>query len=191
MASLWGRCERRYFLLLSAIAFATLGCCQAAIASTLNPIDCRQATLARPGNGRSFTGIISNDDYGFSVEIPKAYTGWDGAASDAPFHGFAIFLDPQMKSCILFEIRLRADYVDMSKVRWTRTLVHLGAAPGWQSTKNGLVAGTYTTNINTMFSSRQRGETSDGEILLIAPTSRLSEVRGLYDAFIGSLKFEP
>lgn len=86
------------------------------------------ATLSRPGVGSAFRGTVRNDDYAVSVQIPKGLVGWEGTDPPAPFHGFTIFLDPQMTACIVFEVHIRVDEDDTLKPHGSAASMHLGEA---------------------------------------------------------------
>lgn len=146
---------------------------------------CDQATNARPGMGRSFTGLVENDDYAFAVSIPNQMTAWDGAWRDAPFHGFVLFLDPQLQACIVFEVHIRVDDEDAPKRSPSSLQMRLGEAWAWQdlSTDGRLV------NVKTTFSFHQADQVDDGEILLITPELQRAKAQGIYDTFVRSLTF--
>jgi hypothetical protein len=146
---------------------------------------CDQTTNARPGMGRSFTGHVVNEDYAFAVTVPNQLTAWDGASDKAPFHGFVLFLDPQMRACIVFEIHIRVDDGDAPRRPRAATQIRLGDAWAWQE----LSTGGQLVNVRTTFSFRQNDQIDDGEILLITPESNRLRAQGIYDAFVRSLSF--
>src|SRR5271169_3900545 len=99
----------------SALVITLLSLCSPAVLRCQHPSDaavstCEQETLARPGFGVSYKGTVRNDDYRFYANIPNGYVGW-GAAPNAPFHGFSIFINPKKKasSCIVFRIAIHID----------------------------------------------------------------------------------
>lgn len=47
-------------------------------------VDCRHATMAKPGVGDQYKGAVSNEDYAFSLRIPTGLTAWSGVAREAP-----------------------------------------------------------------------------------------------------------
>ena len=161
-----------------------VGHCDAAGAPVV-ALRCDQATNARPRIGRSFTGHVVNEDYAFAVTVPNQLTAWDGASGDAPFHGFVLFLDPQLRACIVFETHIRVDGESAPKRPLAAPQIRLGEAQAWQelSTDGQLV------NVRTTFSFRQNDQIDDGEILLITPESNRSRAQGIYDAFVRSLSF--
>jgi hypothetical protein len=135
--------------------------------------------------GRSFTGRVVNNDYAFAVSIPNRLTAWDGAAQDAPFHGFVLFLDPQLQACIIFEVHIRVDGVEAPRQARSALQMRLGEAIARQERdNNGKLA-----NIKTTFSFQQVDQIDDGEILLITPESNRPRAEGIYDAFVRSLTF--
>jgi hypothetical protein len=69
------------------------------------------------------------------------------------------------------------------------TPVELGEAKGWQTVEEGSVGGASVTNAITSFSFKQPGETDDGSVILIAPSSQLNEAKRFYEAFLRSLRF--
>jgi hypothetical protein len=152
-------------------------------------VSCQQATLARPGNGRSYSGAFVNEDYALSVRVPDGLKGWDGSAQDAPFHGFEIALDSTMTTCIVFEVHLRVEDGDAPRHFRGEKAIQLGKAHGWQTVTRGSVDKVSTVNVRTTFSFERPGETDDGEILLVAPSETYEKARVDYDAFINSLKF--
>lgn len=153
-------------------------------------ISCEQVTLSKPGLGRAFQGNIKNDDYAFSVEIPAGLIGWDGVDQMAPFHGFTIFLDSQMNACINFEIHVRVDESDAPKLPRSSKSVHLGDAQAWQSIRNIKNKKMGIANASTLFSFRRGNQTFDGEVLLISPTSQLTNTKSVYHKLIATLAFQ-
>jgi hypothetical protein len=139
----------------------------------------------RPHIGIAYRGEVSSDDYRFSAHIPDGLTGWGGVGQGAPFHGFTIFLDSKMESCIEFEVHLRVDQADAPGHSLVATPLQLGTAQAWRIVREGL----NVTNITTSFSSKHLSRVDDGEIVLIAPTARLHEAKRAYDAFLDSVKF--
>jgi hypothetical protein len=151
-------------------------------------VDCGQVTQTRPGRGHGFRGEVVNEDYVFSARIRGGLTGWGGVAQVAPFHGFTIFLDSQMKSCIIFEVHLRVDDNPPRHPR-TATPIQLGRAQGWQWAREGNIADSTVANFNTSFSFGPPNHVDDGEVLLIAPTPGFQEAKAAYDEFVRSIKF--
>ena len=152
-------------------------------------MECGQATKTQPRSGVAYTGRVTNEDYDFSARIPFGLTAWGGVARDAPFHGFTVFLDPTMKSCIVFEVHLRVDEEDAPLQASGAAPLRLGKAQGWQTTEKGIVHGVGVTKVKTTFTFARPGRTDDGEILLISETSKLGEAKRTYDDFLRSLSF--
>jgi len=150
--------------------------------------ECAQATNTRPRIGVQYRGYVKNEDYSFSARIPSGLTAWGGVANDAPFHGFTIFLDPSMKSCIVFEVHLRVDQSDAPEHQPAAKALQLGGARAWQTTEEGPAHGLALTNVRTVFSLKRPSQTDDGEILLIAPSSELREAKRKYETFLHSVK---
>src|SRR5271165_2653045 len=107
---------------------------------------CGSITNAQSGNGVAYRGTVRNSDYGLSMQIPPGQTGW-GAAPEAPFHGFAIFLPDQPKGCIIFEIHLRVDPDDSNRTSSARTAkrIRLGNRNGWEERSIGSIGGVEWT----------------------------------------------
>lgn len=145
---------------------------------------CEKATLARPGLGVSYQGFVSNEDYKFAAKIPKGEVAWSGVAENAPFHGFTIFLDSKMSSCINFEIHIRVSGDDASTFPQSTKKIRLGDGLARQWVNSGRGGGSFVTNINTSFSIERSGTIVDGTILLISPTSDLDRTKGIYDKFV-------
>jgi hypothetical protein len=152
-------------------------------------ITCNQATAAEAKSGQPFRGAIINQDYAFSAHVPHGLTGWTGAAQSAPFHGFTIFLDEQMKACIIFEVHLRVNPDEAPKHGSSASSVRLGKATGWRSDYGGKIGSSSLRNIVTVFSFVQPDQVDDGEVLLVSPVARLPENQALYQRFVRSLKF--
>jgi hypothetical protein len=170
--------------LLIGLGCLSMGRCDAAGAPLMIQ-RCDQATTVRPGMGRSFTGLLENSDYAFAVSIPNQMTAWDGVWRDAPFHGFVLFLDPQLQACIVFEVHVRVDDEDAPTPSPSSVQMRLGEALAWQDhNSDGRLV-----SIRTTFSFHQADQIDDGEILLITPGSQRERARGIYDAFVRSLTF--
>lgn len=174
----------RLVALVVALGCIGIGHCDTTEAPA-TPLHCDQATDARSGTGRSFIGRVLNNDYAFAVTIPNQLTAWDGAAQDAPFHGFVLFLDPQLQACIVFEVHIRVDSQDAPRHAQSASQMRLGEAVAWRERNtDGKLA-----NIKTTFSFRQVDQIDDGEILLITPESNRLKAESIYDALFRSLTF--
>jgi hypothetical protein len=176
-------------VLLAAISFAAIANSGPVYPGPLQMIDCGQATMTKPGVGNAFQGVIANEDYAFTARVPSGLTGWGGVDREAPFHGFTIFLDSQMSACIYFELHTRVNEEDAPKLLHSEKKMRLGEARAWQSVLIGQVGNARLTNIRTSFTFKRRDRVDDGEVVLIAPASKLSEAKRTYAAFIRSLKF--
>src|SRR5580693_6920762 len=98
-------------MVANTFSLAVVLCTVGLLAGPPPPIlTCKAVSLARPGNGVQYRGNVSNGDYRFSATVPAGLAGW-GAGSDAPFHGFTIFLADQAvgNSCIVFRIGMRVE----------------------------------------------------------------------------------
>jgi hypothetical protein len=183
-----GNMIKKLIVLLIAVSFTKAAYCQVSVHRS-KVVNCAQATRTRPQIGNAFRGSVSNVDYAFSARIPNGLTGWGGVYKDAPFHGFAIFLDSNMEACIVFEVHLRVDSDDTARPPSGATPIQLGKAQGWQWIRESRAANFHLTNIHLLFSFRQPNQMDDGEVLLITPTSRLKEAKTTYDALVRSIKF--
>ncbi len=171
--------------ILILVTSAPLAASHLAHSQTQARLSCNQATPAKPDAGVAYSGKVLIDDYKLHARVPEGFTGWGGVANDAPFHGFTIFLDRSLGSCIVFEVHLRIDE-DEARVRPRgagRFL--LGNATAWQ-TSNGN-HGQGPINITTYFSSQQKSRVVDGKVLLISPPGELQKMKSVYDTFLNSL----
>jgi hypothetical protein len=150
---------------------------------------CEKATFAKPGLGRPYKGTVRNSDYDFRASIPPNLTAWSGVADEAPFHGFAVFLDATEQSCILFEVHIRVDENAVVEPPVAAKRLALGKAIGWQKTISGVINGTGFVNTTTTFSFVQADQTDDGEIILVAPLSQAGGLAKIYDEFVHNLDF--
>jgi hypothetical protein len=150
---------------------------------------CQQVTTTRPDVGAAYKGEVANDDYKFAADIPEGMVGWGGVASDAPFHGFTIFLGPAMQSCILFEVHVRVNEDEAPLRVDSAKTFSLGEAKAWQLSRSATVGATRFTNVRTSFSFNRGDLIADGEVLLVSPSAELGKTRLVYDAFLRSIKF--
>ncbi len=151
-------------------------------------ITCKQATLTKPVLGVAYQGFLSNEDYGLTGKIPQGLTGWSGVAAGAPFHGFTIFLDDQMSSCIIFEIHIRVNDVDAPPVLKSAKRFRLGDAEARQSASRGRGTNGLLTNVSTTFSIARPDAMEDGVIRLVASGRDLGHATALYDDFVRTVK---
>lgn len=155
---------------------------------------CGSITNAQSGNGVAYRGTVRNSDYGLSMQIPSGQTGW-GAAPEAPFHGFAIFLPDQPKGCIIFEIHLRIETDGSKRVSSTRTAkrIRLGNRNGWEERSMGLIDGVEWTNVTVRFSMhhlRSASDIDDGSITLVTQTEDVDEYMPIFEEFLSHIRFE-
>ncbi|HTW46595.1 MAG TPA: hypothetical protein VMD92_01530 [Acidobacteriaceae bacterium] len=151
---------------------------------------CLDIVLTHPGIGPPYRGLVRNEDYDFSVNVPTGFTGWGGVAQSAPFHGFTIFLDSQGQSCIDFEIHIRVNEDDTAESSDGAMPVLLGKARGWQVTNSGRVHNLQLVNVVTKFTFRQRSQIDDGEVVLVTPERSAQRAKVLYESFLQSLKLD-
>ena len=154
---------------------------------------CDEATLARPGRGVAYSGVVQNSDHRFPVTIPGGLVGW-GAAPDAPFHGFTIYLDSGRAACLIFEIHLRVELPeDRNRAESSRKRgrpVAVGNRRGWETVESGLAGGRAVAGVNVSIELPREGYTNDASISLITPKEDLPRNRLVLDRFIGSFHFE-
>ena len=128
---------------------------------------CNEATLARPDRGVAYRGRVQNSDYRLAVTIPDGLVGW-GAAPEAPFHGFTIFLNSGRTSCIIFEVHLHVELpedrnaINPSDERGHR--IDVGNRRGWQLVESGQIGGSTVTNVNIALELPRRGYVNDANI---------------------------
>jgi len=154
---------------------------------------CNEVTLARPGRGVAYRGLVQNSDYGLAVTIPDGLVGW-GAAPEAPFHGFTIFLDSGRTSCIIFEVHLRVELPEDRNVinpgaeRGHR--IDVGNRRGWQVVESGQIGGSTVRNVNVALELPHRGYVNDANITFITPNDGTG-INGLvFKRFLESFHFE-
>jgi hypothetical protein len=155
---------------------------------------CEQETLARPGVGVSYKGTVRNEDYRFSATIPDGLVGW-GAAPNAPFHGFSIFIDPESKarSCIVFRIAIHVD-LDGDEEKHERKDVRLeritvGGQSANRRSSVGSVEGTIYENVDVSLQAPlKKDDIHDVEIVLVTPKSDVVRTRAIFDRFIASFR---
>ncbi len=173
-------------LLLLAISAVLVG--SQVHASSTNVVTCNQATKTRPDMGVPYNGEVVNDDYKVVAKIPNGLTAWGGVAPGAPFHGFTIFLDKSLKSCIVFDVHIRVDDSDAPKRPESARMLSLGKAESWRQESSATFKNASVTNITTRYAYTHDGETDDGEILLVTPTKQLSKFVPVYGAFLNSFR---
>jgi hypothetical protein len=177
--------------LIALMLLAECGVLKPAYGATAQVQVCDSITKAQPGTGVAYKGTVRNSDYGLTVQIPAGQTAW-GAAPEAPFHGFVIFLSDKPKSCILFEMHLRVDTKDKSPVA-SEKRVRLGNRDGWEEQTKGVIDGIGWSNVTVRFSMhhvRSANEVDDGSIILVTPTQDLSKNVAVFQEFMSHIRFE-
>ncbi len=173
--------------------FVLLSIAAPAVAQTpapaTNVVACDQATTTRPGVGVDYRGRVMIDDYKFAANIPKGMSGWGGVASSAPFHGFTIFLDRSMRTCIVLEIHIRVDRPDAPPRPASAKPLSLGKATAWQISMSGATTRANLNNIATYFTFEHDGEIDDGEVLLVSPPTELGRAVPVYENLLKSIRF--
>ena len=156
---------------------------------TPNVVTCSQATLTRPEVGVAYRGLVTNDDYKLVAVVPQAYTGWGGVAAEAPFHGFTMFMDQSLRSCILFEVHRRVDETDGPLHPHAAETLSLGQARAWQTSGRITAKGGEIMNLKTIFTFHHDGEMDDGQVTLISPASEQRNTMRVYNNFLKSVHF--
>lgn len=173
--------------LMIAMAILSVMSCSAAAFNDPKVNNCNQSTVFGPDFGQPYIGKIYNEDYNFSVSVPKDLTGWSGVSESAPFHGFTIFLGNERRSCIVFEVHVRVDYEDAPQ--YPPFLLSLGDAKGWKSELHGNVDDVDIINMQTIFSYVGDEFTADGSVKFIAPHGDRKKYEHFYYEITKSLKF--
>jgi len=166
--------------------------------ASADAMSCEDLTLARPQRGVSYTGVIQNDDYRFQVRVPRSQIGW-GAASGAPFHGFAIFLDNDLsvvpKSCINFLIKQRVVLDEDAQKQPTKmatgwTPIRIGNRKGLRKATSGLLAGVAVENVIVTLELPRKEYTNDLTIWFVTPIRELSKSEPVFQSFLESFRFQ-
>jgi len=154
---------------------------------------CGEITLARPGMGVAYKASVQNSDYRFSAIIPNGLVGW-GAAPNAPFHGFAVFLGSDQTSCIVFEIHLRVDLpedrVGERTPRKRGRRVEVGNRRGAETFETGSATGSALQNVNVSLELHRNGYTNDASITLVTPQIEAAQNKRVFERFLASFHFE-
>ena len=148
------------------------------LGQTPKVVTCSQATLTKPEVGVAYRGAVTNDDYKFFATVPEGYIGWGGVAANAPFHGFTIFLDHSLRSCILFEVHMRVDDADGPLRLSSAKPLSLGQARAWQTSSVAIAKGGQIMNLKTIFTFDHDGQIYDGQITLVSPVSEQRSTTG-------------
>lgn len=156
---------------------------------------CEQQTLAQPGIGVSYKGTVRNDDYRFSATIPDGLLGW-GAAPNAPFHGFSIFINPESRgrSCIVFRIGIHVDLEEDKAAPERQGLrlerITVGGRSATRRSSVGSASGTIYENVNVWLQvPHKKDDTHDVEIVLVTPKDDAVRARAIFDRFLASFRF--
>jgi hypothetical protein len=159
-------------------------------------LTCHEISLARPGNGASYSGTVQNYDYDFSATIPDGLTGW-GAAPGAPFHGFTVYLGKDQKSCINFEIHMRVLLPEDEAVRESgarqakaiTTRVKAGNRVGVQTIETGEADGLEFENLTIFLELPRNGYKNDAVVTFITPKNRAGQTNPVLARFLSSFHF--
>ncbi|WP_419805884.1 hypothetical protein [Terriglobus sp.] len=146
---------------------------------------CGEATRTQPGIGTAYHGMVQNDTYALSALVPPGLTAWSGVATEAPFHGFTMFLGPE--SCVIFQIQLRVEDDPAPNLRGATK--RLDGVRMIESRRVALRKGARFLTRETVFSHAQPHEIDDGSVLLITPESRRAASERAYEQFVRSLNF--
>jgi hypothetical protein len=151
-----------------------------------------------PGDGVAYRGAVRNDDYQFWTTIPAGLVAWGGVASNAPFHGFAVFLGSKGASCIVFYIHIRVELPDDDEafdeprkgtVRLKGERVKVGNRTGLQTIVSGSSGGTEFENVTVFLELPRDGYKNDAEFRLVMPKEEAAKSRKVFGRFLGSFHF--
>jgi len=152
-------------------------------------VTCKDLGAVSTGIGWPARGKFSNDDYGFSVRVPRNVTAWSGAAKAAPFHGFGFSLDKTRRSCIDFYLEWRVDRDEPPSLPNELMPVPMVGATASVGEIRGEIDGKPYLN-RVVYFARKHGEGFvDGRISLIVATQDEKGAREIFDAFVRSLTF--
>lgn len=152
-------------------------------------VTCKDLGAVSTGIGWPARGKFSNDDYGFSVRIPRNVTAWSGVAKAAPFHGFGFSLDKTRHSCIDFYLEWRMDRDEPPSLPTGLTPISMMGAMASVGETRGEIQGKPFLN-RVVYFTRKHGEgLVDGRISLIVATQDEKRAREIFDAFVRSLTF--
>jgi hypothetical protein len=120
--------------------------------------------------------------------------GW-GAASNAPFHGFTIYLGSGPSSCISFEIHIRVELPEDSEAtnkpekRTKVERVKVGNRWGLQTVEAGIERGTEFENVTVTIQLPRSGYYNDAAITLVTPTNEAANAKTVLARFLSSFRF--
>ena len=152
-------------------------------------VTCNDLGAVSTGIGWPARGDFSNDDYGFSVRVPRNVTAWSGAAMAAPFHGFGFSLDKTRQSCINLYLEWRVDRDEPPPLPPGLVAVPMDGATAGVAETHGEINGKPYLNRVIYFTSKQKNEFVDGQISLIIPVGDEKRARVMFDEFVRSLRF--
>jgi len=152
-------------------------------------VTCKEIGAVSTGIGWPARGDFSNDDYGFSVRVPRNVTAWSGAAKAAPFHGFGFSLDKTRQSCINLYLEWRVDRDELPPLPPGLAKVPMDGATAGVAETHGEINGKPYLNRVVYFTSKQKNEFVDGQISLIIPVGDEKRARVMFDEFVRSLRF--
>jgi hypothetical protein len=155
-----------------------------------SPNLCRDVRPVGPGHGVVYRGTVTNSDYGISVRLPEGLAGW-GAGPDAPFHGFAVYLndirEPYL-SCIIFEVHRVADGADNFQRASEGKSAVVGSLHGTEILRTGIRDGTKVDNIVVNFRLGKNAYDKEVSIMLITPRYRRAKDEKVFRSFLSSFR---
>jgi hypothetical protein len=167
----------------------------ASLFASPNVRKCATISLASAGYGVSYQGLIANSDYGFSMTIPKGLMGW-GAAPNAPFHGFTVFLDSlgTKQSCIDFAVENVFDVDDSvgeAAKNHSATRIKVGNRTGTRFVSRGVIDGVRIENVTVHVELPRRGRRVSVTLILVTPTEEKRTTEQVFEQCLGSFQFGP
>lgn len=114
-----------------------------------------------------------------------------GVSTDAPFHGFTIFLDTFNLSgaCIDFEIHLKVDKDEKDKRPYSAHEVRLGNLFGLELTHKEKIMGMDVKIVRTSFSYKKGNDIIDGAITMSVLEKDYVKGKAIYDNLLNSFRF--
>jgi hypothetical protein len=165
--------------------------------SVAGVLSCDEATLARPQYGTAYKGSVHNSDYRFTMRIPPQYTGW-GAAPNAPFHGFAVFLgnaQAAQQSCIVFEIQHHVLLPEDNtagrdlKPDLASKPHRIGNRNGFQRISTGSLSGVSFENVTLNLELPHEDYMNDLMIMFVTPLTDRARTEPIFRSLIASFRF--
>jgi hypothetical protein len=182
------------YVALAAFALGQLTCAVGQESAVQTVRTCHAISLARPGNGVAYTGVIRNKSYRFAVTISEGLTGW-GAAPGAPFHGFTIFLKYGQRgaSCISFEFHIHVDLPedspDTSLALEPGRRIKVGNETDKLTSELGTIGGIDFENQNVKFERPRTKRQDDFSITFITPIKEKGKSDPIFQKFLSQLEF--